>query len=96
MLAFHCLREVVQCISSETFGIPADRRCGLANPTYRLSNPGFYRIAKIGHSWDTMAYDAKQRLKILTFWQNHGTAAGRDFGSVNKPQPRRPCRVVRR
>ncbi len=49
---------------------------------YRIR--GFYRVAKIGHSWDTMTYDAKQRLKILTFQENHGMAAACDAFKVSR------------
>ena len=40
---------------------------------YRIR--GFYRVARLWYHNCMMGYDAEQRLKILNFQQQHGTAA---------------------
>ncbi|MEW5792166.1 MAG: helix-turn-helix domain-containing protein [Pseudomonadota bacterium] len=49
---------------------------------YRIR--GVYRIAALGHLWETTPNDAQRRLKMLRFWERHGLTATLDAFGVSR------------
>jgi transposase-like protein len=49
---------------------------------YRVN--GFYRVSAYALRWSMVSERARQRLKILAFWEKHGLAATQDAFGVSR------------